>query len=277
MLTGLEVCSLLPPAQLSQKHFWFKASSSRNKNLLEYEEGKEGGTQIYGQVYRETAKKTWRHGRRWLCRKELRFIQHKPEKYRKLQAYSICPVRLVSECRTFKMLSVRGGLTVHVHQVCSTWSRSTQHFQEAPDPLHKTVTTLQHSPKETTCAWLPGTEHTPTAAGLLHWETYMYGLIWRHLSHQGSCRYLENNNIIFQNSAIVKSWATQNPNAIYLQVWNGGCNPFQVYASTAFSAYNTIKNVWTNIRSLLMKKIAHIRIYIYINIYMDHFMDFWIF
>lgn len=63
--------------------------------------------------------------------------RYKPEKYSKLQAYSICPVWLVSECRTFQMLSVHGGLTVHVHQLCSTWSRSTQHFQEAPDLLHK--------------------------------------------------------------------------------------------------------------------------------------------
>lgn len=47
------------------------------------------------------------------------------------------------------------------------------------------MTPLQHSPKETTCVWLPGTAHTPPAPGFLHWETCMYGLSWRHLSHQG--------------------------------------------------------------------------------------------
>lgn len=133
MLTELVVHCLLPPVQLFQKYFWLQASSTRNKNLLETEEGKEGGTQR--QLHKETMKKMLRHGRRWLRRKELWFIwqsahvlwniSYKPGNYRKLHACSICSVQLVGEWRLIKIISIHGGLIVHTHQ--SGKLQSTRH------------------------------------------------------------------------------------------------------------------------------------------------------
>lgn len=47
-------------------------------------------------------------------------ISYKSENYRKLQAYSIHSVQLISECRLIKMLSIYSGFIVHIHQFYNT-------------------------------------------------------------------------------------------------------------------------------------------------------------